>query len=445
MSSSFIPDYLTWASDNEAPEMFHVWGGFMAISTVICRRVWIPWGRKALYPNLYILLVGDAGNGKSIAMDYYRMLMQEPTGKFFGERDAPLSNNVETPQGLLRFMGGNPKAKPPIESPVSFPTKMPNGELLDCHPMTILANEFTNFINMDQEGWMGMLNDISDRDRNYTYRTKGQGSDIIWCPYICLFGGMPTEASHDLQRAKVIASGFARRTIFQFGVRDWGNPRPFITEKPEQLSAFTRLVAHLNRLPALYGGITWDNSATKFWDEWYRAHNVMVPKRAPQVRSWFGTKPDHVLRLALNVILSEYDLDPNKLILHKRHIEVAITFLERMEGDLYRVFGGTGRNDLMPVVAAIHAYVCGLTEPIGKKQILIHFIKDLPRRQDMHKELDQCLEILSNDGKIATCQVGLTSPTKPDQIAAYETFIGIPEVITSFVAKHGGKPPTQQT
>lgn len=414
----------------------------MALSTVVSRRVWIPWGRRAIYPNLYVLLVGDAGNGKSIAMDFYTMLMNEAAAQgCFGDNLAPLSYSVETPQGLLRFMAGNPKAKPPIESSVKFLSKFPNGAICEVHPITIKANEFTNFIGMDQEGWMGMLNDISDRD-SYTYRTKGQGEDVLQAPYVCLFGGLPTESSHDLQRAKVIASGFARRTIFQFGVRQWDNPHPKLTETPEQLEAFNRLLLHLKKLPKLWGGIIWHESADVFWDKWYREHNIMVPKRPPQVRSWYGTKPDHVLRLSILVLLSEYDFDPTALVLHDRHLRVAIAFLERMESDLYRVFGGTGRNDLMPVVASIYSYVSGLNEPIGKKQILIHFMKDLPRRQDMHKEIDQCLEILVQDGKISTCSVGIPSPTKPDQIAAYETFIGTPEVIQAFVTKHQQKSST---
>lgn len=441
MSSSFIPDYLCWASDNEAPEMFHVWGGFMALSTVISRRVWIPWGRRAIYPNLYCLLVGDAGNGKSIAMDFFVMLMNEAANQgVFDGRLAPLSYSVETPQGLLRFIAGNPKAKPPIESSVKFLSKFPNGAVCEVHPMTIRANEFTNFIGMDQEGWMGMLNDISDRD-SYTYRTKGQGEDVLQAPYICLFGGLPTETSHDLQRAKVIASGFARRTIFQFGVRKWHDPHPKLTETPEQLAAFERVLAHLKRLPSTFGAIAWSDDADAFWDKWYREHNVQVPKRPPHVRSWFGTKPDHVLRLAILVMLSEYDFT---LTLYARHMQVAIEFLEKMEADLWRVFGGTGRNDLMPVVAAIHAYVAGLTEPVGQKQLLLHFIKDLPRRQDLHKEFQQCLDILKDEGKIATASVGLANPDKPNEVVAYETLIGLPEVIREFLAKRGGTPPKPQ-
>lgn len=443
--SSFIPDYLTWASDNEAPEQFHLWCGFMSLSTVVSRRVWIPWGDRAMYPNLYTLLVGDAGSGKSIAIHFFNLLMKNvaEAGGFDG-RLAPISYSVETPQGLLRFMAGNPKAKPPIESTVAFPSKFPNGQLVDVHPMTIKANEFVNFINLDPEGWMGMLNDISDQD-HYNYRTKGQGEDVLSAPYICLIGGVPTETSHDLQRAKIIASGFARRTIFQFGVRRFDDPHPFLTKTPLQAEAEKRLIAHLLRLPKLWSPVNWHKSGHDFWDSWYRAHTKEVPKRPPQVRSWYTTKPDQVLRLATLVVLSDYDFDPAKLELEERHLQVAITFLERMESDLYRVFGGTGRNDLMPVVAAIHAYISGLHEPVGKKQILIHFIKDLPRRQDIHKEMDQCLEILANDGKIATCQVGLTNPTKPDQIAAYETFIGTPQVIAAFLAKHGQAPRSPQT
>ena len=155
--------------------------------------MWLPFGDEAIFPNLYVLLVGEAGNGKTVALRKAKRILTEIN-------DTALSRSVETPEGLWRYMNGEPKADPPIESPVCFIARWPDGQLRECHPMTIIANEFVNFISKDPEGWMHSLNDIYDEDK-YEYRTKNKGEDNLTGPYIVILGALTTEVSFDLQKS----------------------------------------------------------------------------------------------------------------------------------------------------------------------------------------------------------------------------------------------------
>src|SRR3954470_20553842 len=119
---SFLRDYLTYATGNEAPDLFHVWSGYAALSAAVSRRVWLVDGDQAIFPNLYVMLVGDAGCGKSTALRRAKRMLAE-----LGT--VPISRNVETPEGLWRFMAGDPSVNPPVPSPVQFIAKWPDGQL----------------------------------------------------------------------------------------------------------------------------------------------------------------------------------------------------------------------------------------------------------------------------------------------------------------------------
>jgi len=354
---SFLRNYLSYSTGNECPEMFHVWAGYVCLSAAVSRRVWLSFGDEVIYPNIYVMLVGDAGNGKSIALRKAKRVIAELN-------DIPISRSVETPEGLWRFMAGDSSKNPPVPSPVAFPTKWPDGEIREVHPMTIIANEFINFINLNQAGWINALNDIYDEDF-YEYRTKNMGEDNLIGPYIVLLSALTTEVSSDLQKARIIASGFARRTICQFGERQWNNPHSQPGFDDDQKVQRAAAVEYAKGLQKLHGEIAVSAEVWAFWKIWYDEHSHNVPKQTPQLRSWYTSKPHQVLKIAILTMLSEsYDL-----VLRIPHIQIALDYLEIMEQDLAKVFGGFGRNELAAVASKILDYLQGQSEPLSKKRV----------------------------------------------------------------------------
>src|SRR5215813_6718743 len=61
---SWIKRFVEWTSDTEAAPIFRKWSAITAIAATLEQKVYLN-THSNLYPNLYIVLVGNAGIGKS--------------------------------------------------------------------------------------------------------------------------------------------------------------------------------------------------------------------------------------------------------------------------------------------------------------------------------------------------------------------------------------------
>lgn len=417
---SFLRDYLLYCRGNESPDSFHVWGAYVALSAAIGRKVWLPFGKGEVFPNIYVMYVGGAGNGKSAAMRNVRKILKALD-------DVPLSVSVETVEGMLRFIGGTPATdgKEAVAYPYKVPTKWPDGVVRDTHPMTIIANEYIDFISKNPEGWTNLLVNIYDED-NYGYRTKNQGEDFILGPYFVLLGALTTEISTDLHKTKILSTGLARRVIFQWGQRKFHEPCAIPEDTPEQREAFTRCLAHLKHLRSLCGEITWDADVKHWWTKWYNVHNRQVLLQPITTQGWFASKPDQVLKLGILTALSEA---PDARRLEIPHLIMALRFLEEMEPDLPKVFGGAGRNELAGVALKMVEYLEPFGHPVPMSLMQNNFFSMCKPPNEFNDCLNHLIStkkikrgILRHEGQ-QTDMIGITS-----QFDKYATGAGQPAV-----------------
>jgi len=66
-NEGIIQRYVHQTREFEAPTSYHVFSLLAAVSAAIARRVVISRGGFRLWPNLYVLLHGPSGIGKSVA------------------------------------------------------------------------------------------------------------------------------------------------------------------------------------------------------------------------------------------------------------------------------------------------------------------------------------------------------------------------------------------
>lgn len=421
-SMSFLRNYRTYAEGDEVPQMFHILSAYACLSSAIFRKVWIPWADSAIYPNLYIMFVGDAGNGKSWAMAKAKRMLREVP-------DVKISGSVETPQGLIRWMCGNDKVEPPIAAACRMPVRWPDGQTRDTHPITIIANEFINFISNMPPEWINVLNDIYDEDE-YHYRTKGQGEDIVCGPYVTMLAALTTEVSNDLQKQRIISTGLARRTIFQYGERRWNNPCSHPTFTAEQNAARAKCVLRLKQLRKLSGEFTWGPGTEAWWTKWYEPHLASVPRKSPQTRSWFASKSIQVLKLAMLTALSEGD----ELVVQIPHFEMALELLGKCELDLYKIFGGAGRNELTGIGVKMVEHLETLKTVLFWKELYVHCFHMFDKRDPM-KDFEATVAYLRDTAQVAECLGRYSGSSLPVRL------IGTPQAIIEFAASNGKSPP----
>ena len=69
--------YLKYTEDTEAPVVFHRWSFLSAVSALMGRKCYFPFGEGRIFPNLYCMMIGNPGTRKSSAIKPVKKLLAE--------------------------------------------------------------------------------------------------------------------------------------------------------------------------------------------------------------------------------------------------------------------------------------------------------------------------------------------------------------------------------
>jgi hypothetical protein len=171
--------------------------------------------------------------------------------------------------------------------------------------------------------------DIYDTDKRFGYFTKNQGSDLINGPYIVLFGALTTETSFDMQKSRIIQSGFARRSIFQYGERRFDSPCPFPPGGPQKLELRESIIHQCRALQHLTGEFRMPQSTKDHYTAWYVNHSHNCPKAPPHMRS--GSPQAHAGPQAQHDHLPSFSHD---LEITPDHLDISLSFSPRWRASM---------------------------------------------------------------------------------------------------------------
>jgi hypothetical protein len=373
---SFLRNYIDFTSGSEVPENYHFWSGIFALSSIVNRQVWLSMGQYTLYPNLYIVLLGPPGNGKSLAMDTAQTLVEDLGGINF-------SGDAQTKESLVRYLRDN----------CAKTLTIPNQEPLVITPIAMFATELSHLLGPNSGHMIDFLTTIYTKDRRYVTRTKNKGDDVIDRPFVGLIACTTQDWITTYLKSDIIGGGFTRRVIFVneplgSSVDDKSLRRPFLTVSPEQVVARQNVLRYAEVLKSVCGEFHWHPDAKLAYEKWYMTRDI--PKD-PDVQGYFKTKPNQVLKVAMILSLSQ---SPD-LLLTRESFETSLALFEKTETTLTRVFQGIGRNELNAIANKALEYIlaCQLTPYdsgggvikkarfIREKQLRSMLYRDAPGRE----------------------------------------------------------------
>lgn len=348
---NWLTDYTYYNSNNEAPKRFHVFSGLACLASAISRKVWIEQGYFTHYPNLYVVMVGPPGDGKSTALDVAKEFIRKMG-------TVPLAADSMTTQSLMRRMSEE-------GSPCHKSVKLPGQGIVEYSPITIFAGELISFISMDPYGWITFLTTVY-HEKVHEVGTKNKGDDLIKGPYLTLLGCLTPETSANLLQQKIVSSGMARRTIWVWS-SGRTEPQPFPVITDSQTEALRRCYAWAMHLAKnVKGAFTWTQETIDFYGPWYIHLQKNLHKFAtPSTTGYFKSKHVQLLKLTMLLSLSESDA----LVLELRHMRLALSILEEVEPDMEKVFSGQGRNQEAAVAAKLMQLVEDSDSPPLKKAL----------------------------------------------------------------------------
>lgn len=336
-------------------------------------------GYWTYYGTLYTILVGPAGNGKSVAQNIAVELLDE-----IG--NVPLSSECLSSRKLMEEMEGQ-------QGEYGY-----EGRMIKHAPLVCAPDEFSNFVSQNPVMMLDCLTNLWSKKR-HRYGTSGKGCVAVEGPSLTLLTcAVPDWITTNLKN-DVVTGGFSRRALWIYETgrsRDKVIPRPTVNDAMKL--QWATLISKGREIQRVKGEFKWTEDSEMFWDEWY----IENKGKSEILTGYRESKPGLVLKLAMLYDLS----DEGKLIITSENIDRADKVLEQIEKNIHLVFEGIGRNELNPVANRIISLLengNGAKSEVGVREVMYKYCNSR-ELDDVLLHLIRIKRISSNNGLIKLCE-----------------------------------------
>lgn len=331
----FLTAYLKYVDKTESPTNYHIWTCLSIIGAAMQRRCYLQWGLKIFYPNLYVVLIGPSGCRKGTAMTIGKDLIKQVNG-------INVTSESVTREALIRDMreGVNQYVDPT------------DGQLRYHSSISVFSEELSVFLGQQNTKFLADLTDWFDCPDDWTYRTKGSGTDKIVgiCPNI--LGATAADWLKSILPSEAFGGGFTSRIIFVVEEEK----RQLISNPqipPEILAMREGLISDLQQIALMAGPFVFHEETMQFYEQWYINQAKVPAIKDPLFGGYCERRATHLLKLSMVVSASR----SNSRIIYKEDLQRALALLENIEPKMPRTFQGLGKAKYSEMTANIYDYI----------------------------------------------------------------------------------------
>jgi len=306
---------------------YHRWCILSCVAAAMERRCWIPLGGLGkVYPNMYVVICGGPGRGKTIVSNLATSFIKKYNFSLRpDEPDIKFGPDKVTPAALLkRFQRCTKTIK-----------GIPELGTIEQSAMYMHSTELSTFIR-DIGG--GAITDdllkLYDCDDYFEKELIKDG--VIKIPYPCLnllADTTPAFLSGFLPREES-GTGLTARIIF---VTEFGRVE-MDEEVPDGDSKLaSSIVAEFARVHALSGPFRFTLDAKEWWKEWWKKHQVALYEahEGSFMSHFYARKPVHMRKVAMLLSAAR---DSSRII-QLEDLENALEFINDLEPNMAKSFG----------------------------------------------------------------------------------------------------------
>src|SRR5271157_20099 len=326
MSHSWIDQVVQMYQENEAPEKFFYWAAMSAISAVTKKQVFLNRYQYKLYPNIYVLIMGESGIKKGLPIHVAKTVVEKVN-------NTRVISGRKSIQKAIRDMG------------MAYTTA--DGKIIHEAQGFLVTGEFAAFLVQDRDA-LTILTDLYDTDKHPEFwenSLKSTGIDRLKKPCLTLLGATNEEHFNDAVPQNAIGGGFIARTFVALGTeRGILNS---LTNPPKALPDIDSLVDYLREISKVSGEFKYTTEGKKLYDSWYYE---FYTKKYHDPTGTLNRLGDQILKAAMLISLSR----GTSLELSQEDIFEAITVCEEcINGMMQVTMGGGGVLNLGLVTKAI--------------------------------------------------------------------------------------------
>lgn len=375
--STLLDNYLTYNKDTEAPTIFHRWSIISCIGAALGRQYYMPFGDTEIFPNTYVLLIGDPGTRKSTAIKGAKRLLANAGYETF-------SADRTSKEKFLIDLEGKTDEDGKLTDASSLMNNMfgDGDDMSGCDPCEtfIVSDEFNEFVGAGNIEFLSMLGNLWDWNSPqvpFKQRLKTSRSISIYQPTISILGGTTHSAFAQAFPPEAIGQGFMSRLILVYGDAT-GKKIPFPSKPPEE-DKIAIVNALIDIRTKVRGEATMTKQAREMLEVIYRTFNTLPDAR---FKHYSTRRFTHLLKLCL--ICSASNL---RTEIGAADVLYAHTILSYTEHFMPQAMGEYGKAKHSDVIARVVAILSDARKPLQQTDLWKQVQADLDRPEDLTKIL----------------------------------------------------------
>jgi len=390
--------YFSYVADTEAPTIYHRWSLLSSVGAFLGRQAYLAQGLVKIYPNMYVMLIGNPGTRKSSAIKTAkRVLKGAGYDTFSAERTTKekflldLEGISDEQQHFMERGGKRAKGDTGIHDILDNLNLSGGSGEHDGVPreVFITADEFNEFAgtgNIDFLSTLGALWDWDDELDCYRQRFKNSKSISIYQPTISILGGN-THSSFQLAfPSAALGQGFLSRLILVHS--EPSGRKITFPKKPDEAIAVAMMEKFNAIKKTVKGEIPLDSGAKQAVDAIYRTWQDLEDYR---LKSYSTRRLTHMLKLCLICAAMRCSA-----VITQEDVILANTILTYTENSMSKALSEFGNSRH---ATASHAIMTALYE--SKKAIPFEDLwKVVQRDLEKRENLQDLLRNLSEAEKI---------------------------------------------
>lgn len=275
-----------------SPSIFREWSAISLLSGAMERRIWVHTKGSNLFPNLYTILVGPPGVGKSAILSQVERLLRSVPDIFVAPSSVSAASLVDS------IVLASRKIIRPNDVP-SF---------VQFHYLTAIASELGVFLPIYDALFMNSLTKFYDGEPYEERRRTSAVKHVkIEHAHLCIIGGTTPSYLNGFLPEGGWDQGFTSRTIFIYSGESVYTPLFGESGDYDGLEAtYLNLLRDLKVIGGLYGKMEWTREAATAIEAWNRAGCPPVPEHN-KLTHYNTRRLAHVIKLCMIASISRSD------------------------------------------------------------------------------------------------------------------------------------------
>jgi hypothetical protein len=325
--SSWTQAFEEYVKPMGSPPLFGRWTGIFTIAAAMERKTFVDTPKGRLFPNLYTILVGPAGAGKTVASSIAHDMMLH------------LEEHHIAPTSLTKaaMMDALEKAERHIVRPQDTPA------VIDFNSLTIISNELGVLLPGYENEFINVLTDIYDCKRYSESRRTTKREFDIRAPQFNILAATTPSYLNNLMPEGAWDQGFISRTMLIYSGR--GESVDLFEEAPLDKALYADLLSDLRQIGnVLYGRFKFTEEAVGAFRIWMKDHKEEPVPDHPKLQHYNSRRQAHLLKLCM---ISSASTGDDLVVKLENYVEALDWLLEAeaMMPDIFRsmVSGGASR------------------------------------------------------------------------------------------------------